>query len=265
MPSYRLLTLSAVALLIFAQNSLADAYRLAVAPLMSPAETRERYTPLLQYLQRKTGHSFELVTSGNFMSYWSVIRKPKELHFALGGSHLAAYLVARQQHGFVARLDGVVSYSLIARADEFVIEPEELLNKRLAILPAPNMSALAAAQVFSNPMRQPVQVPVVNAEAAMEAVRNAQADAAFVPTPFLQRYPEAAVILTTDQMPGMTLTASPGVAQSVVTQLQQALFEATDDPQGKKALEELRFVKFIKAEPSEYAGLEKLLEGMWGY
>lgn len=243
----------------------AESYRIGVAPLMSQEETQLRYRLLLQYLKKKTGHQFELVTTNNFMGYWSVMLKPAGLHFALDGAHLAGYRVKRRGHRFIARLDGVVSYSLIVRADDLILEAEELLNRSLAVLPAPNMSAIAASQVFNNPMRQPNQVPVANAETAMEAVRSGTADAAFVPTPFLQRYPEANVVMTTEQMPGMTMTASAEVPELVGSSVQKALLGAADEPEGKKALDELRFVRFIRVSEAEYEGLENLLKEMWGY
>lgn len=253
------------ALMLFAQTSHAETWRLGVAPLLSPQEASQRYAPLLRYLSEQTGQQFELVTSRNFMAYWQKMLQPEAMHFQLDGSHLAAYRMDRRQHRLVARLDGLVSYTLIARADDLIIDPEELLNRRIAFLPSPNLSAILFSRIFDNPMRQPRPVPVANADAAMEAVRTGKADAAFVPTPFLQRYPEASVVLTTEQMPGMTVTAAPGVPEEVVSALRDALLRAHEDPKGQAALERLRFVQFIPADAAEYRGLGELLKGIWGY
>lgn len=201
-------------LLLLAANCTAATYRLGVPPLMSEVESAQRYAPLLRYLSDKTGQHFELAMSTNFMGYWQSMRRGTAFDFLLDGSHLAAYRVDRRHHRFVARLEGVVSYSLVARGEDLIMEPEELLNRRIAILASPNMSALAMAKIYSNPSRQPKQVPMASAEAALDAVRNGVVDAAIVPTPFLPRYPGASVILTTEQMPGLTMTVAGSFRRS---------------------------------------------------
>ncbi len=261
----RCMTALFAAMMLLSHSSSAETWRLGVAPVLSPEETSQRYAPLLRYLAEQTGERFELVSNRNFMGYWQKMRQPGAMHFMLDGSHLAAYRVDRREHRFVARLDGLVSYTLIARADDLIIDPEELLNRRIAFLPSPNLSAILFSRVFDNPMRQPRPVPVANADAAMEAVRNSEADAAFVPTPFLQRYPDASVVLTTEQMPGMTLTAAPEVSEELASAVREALLRAHEDPRGQAALERLRFVQFIPADAADYRGLGELLKGVWGY
>lgn len=265
MSNYRALTAFTAALLTFATYCNAATYRIGVPPVMSQTESTQRYEPFLRYLSDKTGQRFELVTSKNFMGYWQAMRKAETYDFVLDGSHLAAYRVDRHNHHFVARLEGVVSYSLVARGEDLIMEPEELLTRSIAILPTPNMSALALAEIFNNPSRQPKQVAMPNAEEALDAVRNGVVDAAIVPTAFLPRYPGASVVLTTQQMPGLTMTASAEVPQDVFAKVQKALLQAESDPQGKQALEQLRFIRFIEVSPHDYQGLGQMLSGLWGY
>lgn len=265
MSSYRAITALVTALFVISANSHADTYRLGVPPVMSLEESTLRYEGLLNYLNSKTGHSFELVASKNFMGYWQAMRKPDVFDFVLDGSHLAAYRVDRRNHRYVARLEGVVSYSLVARGEDLIIEPEELLSRTIAILPSPNMSAIAMADIFDNPSRQPKQVAMSNAEEALDAVRNGSVDAAIVPTAFLPRYPGASVILTTEQMPGLTMTVSTKVPEVVVMKVKEALLQADKDSKGKQALEQLRFIRFIPVDPHDYQGLGEMLNGLWGY
>ena len=265
MSNYRVIAFLFASILVISANSNAATYRLGVPPVMSQAESTQRYNALLHYLGNKTGHRFELVTSSNFMGYWQSMRKPDVFDFLIDGAHLAAYRVERRHHSFVARLDGVVSYSLIGRGEDLIIDPEELLNRTIAILPSPNMSAIAMAKIFNNPSHQPRQVVMTNAEEALDAVRSKKVDAAIVPTSFLPRYPGASVILTTEQMPGLTMTASADVPQDVVVKVQEALVQAYNEPEGKQALDQLQFVKFIAVSPRDYQGLGQLLEGLWGY
>lgn len=253
------------ALSLFTATASAELYRLGIAPVMSQEETTQRYDNLLAYLARQTGQQFELVTSKNFMGYWQDMRKPDAFDFMLDGAHLAAYRVERRNNRFVARVDGVVSYSLVGRGEDLIIEPEELLTRRIGVLPSPNMSAIAVGKLFHNPSKQPKLVSMNNAEEALNAVRDKKVDAAMVPTSFVARYQDASVILTTEQTPGMTLTATAQVPQAIVDKVRAALLQADKEPDGRKALEQLQFSRFINVVPGDYQGLGALLEDLWGY
>jgi len=89
--------------------------------------------------------------------------------------------------------------------------------------------------------------------------------AAYVPTPILSRYPEATVITTSEQMPNMSLTASPRVPLEVGERVASALLEAGESEVGREMLAAINVNAFEAADKREYAGLEKLLHGMWGY
>lgn len=265
MLNHRLAVAVLTTFLLFTTNSHAATYRIGVPPVMSQAESMKRYDMLLRYLNSKTGDKFELVTTANFMGYWQTMRRPDAYDFLMDGAHLAAYRVDRRKHRYVVRQEGVVSYSLVARGEDLIMEPEELLNRTIAILPAPNMSAIVLAKIYNNPSRQPKQVVMNNADEALDAVRNGKVDAAIVPTAFLPRYPGALVILSTDPMPGLTMTASPNVPQDVVVKVREALLQVDKDASGKTALVQLQFGKFITVTPRDYEGLGQLLYGLWGY
>lgn len=253
------------ALFLFSASTHAATYRLGIAPVMSQEETSQRYDALLNYLAKHTGHRFELVLSKNFMGYWQSMRKPDVFDFMLDGSHLAAYRVDRRNNRFVARVDGVVSFTLVGRADDLIIETDELLTRKIGVLPSPNMSAIATGKLFNNPAKQPKQVVMNNAEEALNAVRDGKVDAAMVPTSFVQRYPGASTIMTTDQFPGMTLTATDKVPDEVIAKVREALLQADKDPAGQKALTQLQFSRFLVVEPGEYQGLGRMLEDLWDY
>lgn len=265
MITHRVTPLLLCALLLIPAVAPAETYRLGIAPVMSQEETSQRYDLLLNYLAKHTGHQFELVLTKNFMGYWQNMRKPDVYDFMLDGSHLAAYRVERRNNRYVARVDGVVSFSLVGRADDLIIEADELLTRSIGVLPSPNMSAIATGKLFNNPAKQPKLVTMNNAEEALNAVRDGKVDAAMVPTSFVQRYTDASLIMTTDQYPGMTLTATPRVPDEVVAKVRQALLQADRDGEGQKALADLQFARFIAVEPRDYQGLGRLLEDLWGY
>ena len=165
----------------------------------------------------------------------------------------------------MAKVSGVLSFTLISRPDELIINPEELVNHKVAVLASPNLGGLLVSNMFRNPARQPVMVEVKNAMDALEAVRDERADAAYVPTPILSHYHEATVITSSEQIPNMTMTASPRVPPEVGQAVARALFEAGQSEEGKAMLAAVNLPGFEPAKRSEYAGLEQLLNGMWGY
>ena len=243
----------------------AEKYRLGIAPVLDYEETMKTYQPMAEYLSQKAGIEVELVPARNFIGYWSQMRKPEAYDFILDGAHLAAYRVEKMEHRLLARVSGVLSFTLISRPDDLILDPEELVNRKVAVLASPNIGGLQAHKLFNNPMRQPKMIEAKNALDALEAVRSGKADAAFVPTPILSRYPEATVIISSEQMPNMTLTASPRVPPEVAEAVASALIEAGASEDGKTMLDEVNIVGFEPVVSAEYKGLEKLLQGMWGY
>lgn len=242
-----------------------EPYRLGVAPVLDFEDTLKTYQPMVDYLSEKTGVKFELVPSQNFIGYWNQMRNADAYDFLLDGAHLSAWRLAKMEHRLVARVSGVLSFTLISREDDLYLEPDELVHRKVAVLASPNVGGLQVYNLFTNPSRQPQMVEVRNAVDALEAVRDGRADAAYVPTPILARYPEATVITTSEPMPNMSLTASPRVPLEVGERVASALIEAAESDAGREMLAAISINGFEEAEEREYEGLETLLHGMWGY
>jgi ABC-type amino acid transport substrate-binding protein len=168
-------------------------------------------------------------------------------------------------HRLLAKVTGVLSFTLISRPDDLILDPEELVNRKVAVLASPNLGGLQVYNLFSHPARQPMMIEAKNALDALEAVRDGRADAAYVPTPILSRYPEATVITSSEQMPNMSMTASPRVPPEVGEAVARALLEASETEEGRAMLEAVNIVAFEPADKSDYQGLETYLAGMWGY
>lgn len=249
----------------FHANAEGTIYKLGIAPVLDYEDTLRTYQPLVEYLSSKIGVEIELVPARNFIGYWSQMRKPDAYDFLLDGAHLAAYRMKKMDHQLVAKVTGVLSFTLISRPDDLILDPEELVNRRVAVLASPNLGGLQVYNLFNNPARQPLMIEVKNALDALEAVRDGRADAAYVPTPILARYPEATVIASSEQMPNMTLTVSSRVPQEVRDAVTHAVIDASNSEEGRTMLAAINIDAFEAANHSDYQGLEKVLSGMWGY
>lgn len=242
-----------------------ESYRLGVAPVMSHEETLKTYKPLASYISHAVGIQVKVEPAQNFLGYWHQMRKPDAYDFLLDGSHLAAYRVEKMGHRLLAKVRGVLSFTLISSPDDLVLDPEELVNRKVAIMPSPNFGGLKVYELFKHPARQPVIVQVKNVAEAIDAVKGGRADATYIPTPMLASYPEAMVITSSEQIPGMTMTASPSVPFDIAQAVSKALIDARKSKEGTRMLNELNLVGFEVAERDEYKGLEKILSAMWGY
>ncbi len=243
----------------------AEKYRLGIAPVLDYEDTLKNYQPLADYLSQKAGIDLELMPARNFIGYWNQMRKPDTYDFVFDGAHLAAYRSEKMDHRLLAKVSGVLSFTLISRPDDLILDPEELVNRKVAVLASPNLGGLLAHNLFHHPARQPAMVEVKNAMDALEAVRSERADAAYVPTPILQYYPEATVISSSRQLPNMTMTASSRVPVEVQQNVARALIEAGSSDEGKAMLAAAGIASFEPTQRAEYSGLETLLSGMWGY
>ncbi|MFO7593514.1 MAG: PhnD/SsuA/transferrin family substrate-binding protein [Pseudomonadota bacterium] len=243
----------------------AEKYRLGVAPVMDYERTIKTYQPLADYLSQEAGIEIELVPARNFISYWSSMRKPGHYDFVFDGAHLAAYRVNKMDHKLLAKVSGVLSFTLISRSDDLVLDPEELINRKVAVQASPNLGGVLVFNLFNNPARLPQLVEVKTAIDALDAVRSKRADAAYVPTQIVSNYPDAAVIVTSDPLPNMTMTASPRVPDEVVQAVRKSLYEAKRSEKAAAVLAAMSIEGFDQAKRSDYTGLERLLEGMWDY
>lgn len=242
-----------------------EKYTLGIAPVLDYEDTMKTYQPLVEYLSEYAGVEIELVPARNFIGYWSQMRKPGAYDFLLDGAHLAAYRLKKMDHQLLAKVTGVLSFTLITRPDDLVLDPEELVNRRVAVLASPNLGGLQVYNLFSNPAHQPLMVEVKNALDALEAVRDGRADAAYVPTPILARFPEATVVASSEQMPNMTLTASKNVPAEISRAVAEAVIKASTTDAGRVMLEQINIDSFELAQREDYDGLENILQGMWGY
>jgi phosphonate transport system substrate-binding protein len=242
-----------------------DKYRLGLAPVLGYKETLKTYQPLADYLSRAAGIELELAPARGFLGYWAQMRKPGAYDFVLDGAHLAAYRMEKMSHRPLAKVGGVLSFTLISRPDDLILDADELVNRRVAVMPSPNLGGLKVYSMFPYPARQPLMVEAKTAVDAIEAVRSGRADAAYVPTPMLTRYPEATVITSSEPMPNMTMTAAPEVPPVIAMSVARALLEARDSVEGRTMLKAVNISGFEPVGFQEYQGLAQELTGMWGY
>lgn len=243
----------------------AAALKFAIPPFLPKAELEKSFGPLVQRLSEMTGTPIDLEVFPNYLAFWQETRTGSPFDIALDAAPTTDFRVARQHWHVIAKLSGTVTQSLVTGPNDAVLDPSELINKKIAVQPSPSVSALTLYQLFPNPVQQPQLVFVDSNRAAAEAVKAGEVAAAVIPTPIAAGYPSLNVVTTTAPLPFLAVSVSPNVSPEVAKSLQSALIRLSETPEGEAMLQQSQLRAFTKATDSDYAGQEKLLEGTFGY
>jgi ABC-type nitrate/sulfonate/bicarbonate transport system substrate-binding protein len=169
----------------------------------------------------------------------------------------------------LAKIPDSVTYSLVTRDAEPVLDPLDLVGKNIATLGIPSIGAARLNALFPNPARQPNPVEVASSELGMQMLLDGKVRAAVLPTPIVAQYmargAAVAVVLTTDPIPHIALSASRSLDAGTRTALRKALLDAGALPYGKKMLAQIGFERFDPASAAIYKGQARLLRQYWGY
>jgi phosphonate transport system substrate-binding protein len=241
---------------------------LLIQPILSEEKTKEAYRPLCEYVQQVARRPCELKTQPNFLAYWDGIRR-NNYDLVLDASHFTDYRVQKMGFSILAKIPDSVSYSLIVPDSNLVFDPAELVARRIATLGPPSIGAARLNAMYPNPLRQPQPVEVASAEEGMELLLAKKVDAAILPTPLVsQRMSQSggiAVVLTTEPIPHIALSASPRVPQDLQQRIRDGLLKATETDAGRKMLKGIGFERFDPATPAIYANQGNILKTYWGY
>jgi phosphonate transport system substrate-binding protein len=238
---------------------------LTVQPVMSETRTREAFLPLAEYLGRAAGAPVEVVTARNFLTAWLELKRGQGASVLVLGPSLADVAHRRHAYTYLAKVEGTVSYSLVTRQDQLLLDPQELVGKKVATMPMPSMLAVRLAELFPDPVRAPREVMVDSTETAVDKLLAGEVTAAMIPNALVGRYESLDVLATTDPMPHMAVLVAPGVDADTRERLRAALLSARDTDAGREMLRRLSFSGFEPAAPALYDGYGKRLERLWPY
>ena len=60
---------------LISSNSFAKQYNFVVQPIHNQEKMNQIYQPLVNYLNKEPGHTFNVVTAKSFISYWEKMKK----------------------------------------------------------------------------------------------------------------------------------------------------------------------------------------------
>jgi len=248
----------------YAVNVHAKQYSFIVQPIFKASKMKQVYGPLVQYLQKETGHTFKIKTAKSFITYWSEMKQGK-FDLIFDAAHFTDYRIKNMHYTVLAKIPNTVSFSLITNEDEFILDYNDLVGQGVITLPPPSLGSVRLAQMFPNPMRQPRITSTDSAIDAINNVRNKKYFAALVPTPLLNQFQDVNTIGVTRAVPHMAISASPNIEKAIQIKIRNALLKASKTKAGQAMLKQLNLPAFQATSAKTYRGYEKLLSGVWGY
>jgi len=242
--------------------------RFAVQPILDAQATRAAYQPLAEYLAQATGKTVDLITTYDYAEYWQRMKRGKEFNLILDGPFYTDYRIKEQGHVPLVKVPGVVSYSLVTKSGEAILDPSELIGKKIATIIPPAPGGLLMQKWFPHPSRQPYLMPAKSSEQALEMVLKGQAMAAMIPTPLaaqaMGQGKEIATVVTSPQTPHIAFTAGPDIDAATRDKIVRALLDATKNPKGQAMLKQIGFPDGFEPTTAEvYQGYSDYLKQQW--
>ncbi|MFY2764769.1 phosphate/phosphite/phosphonate ABC transporter substrate-binding protein [Arenimonas sp. MALMAid1274] len=258
--------LAAFVFSMFAMPAMGAEYTLAVEPNYPPAQAREVYKPLLDYLSSSTGHKFVLKTATNYHVYWRDLRSGSKTDFAFEEAHFTDFRADRLGFVPLVRVAETTRYSLVA--DPSIAEggTTGLIGYRVVSMPSPSMGYLLLGELYRNPIAQPEILSLAATwRDGIDMAFNQETEAAMVPNYIATLYPNLSVVSESREFPGRALSAGGTVPADVRKAVSDAMLKLHQDDALYEVLVELGASQFVTATAAEYAGSERLLRGVFGY
>lgn len=258
--------LAATCLAAVCAPALAEQFTFAVEPSYPPDRAREIYQPLIEHLERTTGHEFELITTPNYHFHWRDLRENKPVDFVFEEAHFTDYRAQRYGYLPLARPVEDVSYTLLATPERAERGLDGLVGYPVISMPSPSLGYALLGQMYPNPMSQPdVKSEATSWRETVEIVFAGDGEGAIVPTRIAELYPNLVTVQTSESFPGPAVSAASTVPEDVRAAVRDALLSMHEGETVYEALVELGATQFEPAAAADYAGDQRLLRGFFGY
>ncbi len=245
---------------------------LTAPPRESAEKGRKIYGPIAKYLSEVLGKKVIYVHPGNWMVYQREMRNDR-YDIIFDGPHFIAWRQQHLGHEPLLKLPGKLQFMLVTGKENGTKyeDPDSLIGKRICGISPPNLSTLSVLDYFRNPVRQPMIRGVRGGMGKVYAsLEKNRCEAAVLRTTFYQKKLNAGEreklvsLYTTYPMPNQGITASIRLSEDEKNRIRQALLRGDGLAASKGLLNRFsgKTKKFVPVKANEYAGYNKLLEGV---
>lgn len=261
-----LLTVAAVT----AQAAQTPTYVMSSPPRGTAQQETATYAPIAALLSRATGTHIVYEFPGDWLTYTHNMRHGV-YDLLFDGPHFVSWRIDHQNALPIAKLPQPHIWVILEQTSNTRVKTlEGLAGRTICAPPPPNFGALVLQSMFPDPLSQPVFVPTKSWKDGYEGVLHAKCVATIVPmTTYHIMDPNGThekILFQHAPYPNQAWTASARMPADLVAKITQALLSS----QGQQVLKPLRvrFAHgrlFVPASASEYAGIDQILKGTYGF
>ncbi len=256
----------------FQSPARAETYAFSAPPGLGPEESRRLYAPLMELLGSETGDSFVYVHPGSWFAYQEDMRSGR-FQLLLDDAHLVSWRIAALDHAPLVKAREQATFVVIALKESRIYSKEDLVGRPVCAQAPPALGTLGFLELFGSPFQVPRILETPDYLDRVQKVLTGECAGAVLAR---HRYTasdeirsvagQLKIIAQTDSYPGVTLTAGPGLPESLHNAIRNVLLSRS----GGEATRALRdhFAdgsNFVEAEPEDYEGLDGLLEDYPGF
>ncbi len=235
-----------------------------IPPQQSPTEVIKRWTPVMQYLEKKTGLILELKTAKDIPTFQNQIM---EGLYDIAFVNPNTYVAANKAKGYLAfaqEKEGK-SFGMIVVRKDGPINNLSQLNGQILAFPS-NYAVMATILPLKKLEEQKVAVKIQYV-ISMDSVYRSVAKGLFVAgggegrtfgllDPEIRR--QLVVLWRSDDLPPFPFFSHPRVPASTLSLLQKAMFAMGQDPDAQVLLKAVNLKGLEKATDADYNGVRKL-------
>jgi hypothetical protein len=248
------------------ESTAPETFTLQGHPVFTPDQAELVYRPLVNYLNDVTPYRFDLQISRDFHRYWLDVRRGDMPDLVLEEAHMTAFRMQRDGYMPLVKAAEPMTYSLMASPVHMDGNLRDFIGLPVSSMPSPSLGYLVLSRWYENPMQQPIiQSNASSWLDAIEIVFSMEAEAAIAPRNLAERYVNLETIQTSQEFPGLTLSASPAVPEEIQREIREALLKLHEDDNHFSAVHELDIQRFVETAPLEYEGLEDWLREVSGF
>lgn len=232
----------------------------------------ELYGPLAEHLSELIGEQVSYKYPKNWLQYQRELRKGV-YDIVFDGPQFISWRMANLNHQVLVKLPGSLQFVIIIlTADPDVIAVNDLIGKKICVIPPPDLATLTAIDLFQNPVRQPVIWDVEGGyREVFDAFNRGDCRAAVLKTTFYNKVLSAneradkKILYKSKPLPNQAISVSQKIKKSdrikIIRSMTLGKGKAASDPIAKRFGGE-KGRPFIAANKEEYRRYTNLLEGV---
>lgn len=236
-----------------------------VAPQHSASDLSKRWTPVFQYLSRKTGYDVRFRTGKDVPTYQRQCIDGKYDMIYINPYHYANLIRPKSGYeAFAQEKDGKLVGVVVVRKDSAYRTLRDLHGKAVAF---PGRTAIVATLMPLAEFKASgtsVQAQYVSShESALRAVAKGLYDAGGGDMKTLNNMkPELRaqlrILWTGAPLPPLVFAAHPRVSAAVKRRVAEAMIRMDHDPEGRELLNTINFKGIVPAKDADYDGVRRL-------